>query len=274
MNWAIWKKAVGDAWLQLLICCLILVAFAWLFVWLMTQIEIGAWAVMVRAVPDFLRKLSDISVAAMVTPAGRLTILFVHPITLLVAVGWAVGRGSDSISGEIGRGTMDLILSLPVRRFTVMLAPAVVAAIGAFVLAGSLLGGIALGLASFEMSGDMTAMEFLPGTINLGCMTFCFTGITTLISSCGRNRWRTIIIAGGFYVVSFIVEVVRQFWTPGAWLKYFTFLSAYSPRSLILEPEQTGLLALPYNLTLIVLGLAAYTVAAIVLTYRDIPAAR
>jgi len=274
MNRAIWKKAVGDAWLQLLICGLILVAFGWLFVWLMSQIDLGVWGVMVRAMPSFFRRLSDIPIPAMVTSAGRLTILFVHPITLLVAIGWAVGRGSDSISGEIDRGTMDLVLSLPVRRFTVMLAPAVVATVGAFVLAGALLGGIALGLATCEVSGEVSTRAFLPGAINLACMVFCFTGMTTLVSSFGRNRWRTIIIAGGLYVVSFIIEIVRQFWSAGTWLKYGTFLSAFSPRSLILEPEATGLLAWPYNLPLISLGLAAYAVAAIVLTYRDIPAAR
>jgi len=274
MNRAIWKKAVGDAWLQLLICGLILVAFGWLFVWLMSQIDLGVWGVMVRAMPSFFRRLSDIPIPAMVTSAGWLTILFIHPITLLVAIGWAVGRGSDSISGEIDRGTMDLVLSLPVRRFTVMLAPAVVATVGAFVLAGALLGGIALGLATCEVSGEVSTRAFLPGAINLACMVFCFTGMTTLVSSFGRNRWRTIIIAGGLYVVSFIIEIVRQFWSAGTWLKYGTFLSAFSPRSLILEPEATGLLAWPYNLPLISLGLAAYAVAAIVLTYRDIPAAR
>ena len=34
MNLAIWKKAVSDAWVQLLISSIILVLFAWVFVWM------------------------------------------------------------------------------------------------------------------------------------------------------------------------------------------------------------------------------------------------
>lgn len=274
MNLAIWKKAVADSRLQLLICSVFLVLFGWVFVWLMSQLEIGIFGVLLRMLPGWVAKLTGAPVDAFATRTGQLSILYMHVITLLVVVAWALGRGSDSISGEIGRGTMDLILSLPVRRVTVILAPAVVATLGAAVLAGSILVGIWLGLLTVTLDEEVLLTRFLPGTINLFCMTFCLGGVTTFISSWNRDRWRTIVLSGGFFVVSLIVKLIWRMWPGGDWLKYFTFLAAFQPQALILDPDRTGLLALPYNGTLIVLGLIAYAAGAIVLTYRDIPAAR
>ena len=130
MNLALWKKAVSDAWLTLVVSCVLLILFCWLFVWLMSFFDVGAWSRLLNLLPDFVQPMVGVPMAKLASPAGQLSILFAHIVTILVCVGWAVGRGSDSIAGEIGRGTMDLILSLPVWRFSVMAVPAVVATVG------------------------------------------------------------------------------------------------------------------------------------------------
>ncbi len=273
MNPAIWKKAVSDAWLHLAICSAILILFAWVFVWLMSQIDLRFLEIMLKMLPPFMKKMIGFEVDELATTLGRLSVLYIHVITMLVCVGWALGRGSDSVSGEIGRGTMDLILSLPVRRVTVIIAPGVVASLGAVVLAGSVLAGTTLGLLTVDLPGNVSPWQLLPGAVNLSCMTFCLTGATMFISSFNRDRWRTIALSGGFFVVSFIIEMVWRLWPGGDWLKYFTFLSAFQPQRLILKKE-IGSLAWQCNAVLLGLGLIAYLAAAIVLSRRDIPAAR
>jgi len=274
MNLAVWKKAVSEAWLQLVISVAILVLFSWVFIWLMSQLPVNAFGSILKWLPDWIEPLLGVPLAHFGSPTGMLSLLYIHVITLLVCVGWAVGRGSDSISGEIGRGTMDLILSLPVRRATVMIAPAVVAAVGAAVLAAAILLGTTIGLATIDFSDEVSTIEYLPGAINLCCMIVCLTGITTLMSSWNRSRWPTISSAVGFFLVSEILEMVGRVWQWGSWLVYCSFLSAFQPQRLILEPEHTGLLAPRYNVTLLALGLACYVAAGIILTRRDIPAAR
>jgi ABC-2 type transport system permease protein len=169
---------------------------------------------------------------------------------------------------------MDLVLSLPVWRVTVMVAPAVVATLGGAVLAASVLGGISLGLKTVGLPEEISPWVFLPGTLNLFCMIFCLAGVTTFVSSWNRDRWRTIGLSGGFFVVSLILKIAWRLWPEGGWLKYLTFLSAFRPQMLILDPQQSGNLAINCNLTLLGLGLAAYVAAAIILTYRDIPSVR
>ena len=274
MNLAIWKKAVSDAWLHLLLSAVILVLFSWVFIWLLSQFPIDAFSKILDWLPEWLEPLFGIPMQHFGSPAGVLSLLYIHAVTLLVCVGWAVGRGSASISGEIAHGTMDLILSLPVRRATVMLAPAVVATVGAAVLAGAILLGTCIGLATIDFSDDVSTWQFLPGAVNLACMVFCLTGVTTFVSSWNRSRWRTIALAVGFFLVSEILEMVGRVWEWGSWLKYCSFVTAFQPHLVILQPEEHGLLAPAYNGTLLALGLVAYIAAAIVLTRRDIPAAR
>jgi len=271
MNLALWKKAVSDSWLQLVVCSILLILFSWVFVWWMSILPVGAVGKVLRWMPGFVKILMGVPVSELATTTGQLSILYVHVITILICMGWAVGRGSDPISGEIGRGTMDLILSLPVRRVTVLAIPAVVATIGAAVLAASVMVGTWIGTLTVTLHEEVACRRFLPGAINLFAMTFCLTGVTTLVSSFNRNRWRTIWLCGGFFVVSDIIKILARLWPAGWWLKYFTFLSAFEPQSLILMPGG-GLTALNYDGVLLGLGLLSYAAAAVIFACRDIPA--
>jgi ABC-2 type transport system permease protein len=272
MNLALWRKAVCDSWLQLAVSCALLIAFSWVFIWWMSQIPTDKFAFLLKWMPDIVKSMITVDIDKLATRAGQLTILYVHVITMLVCVGWAVGRGSDSISGEIARGTMDLLLTLPVRRFWVMVIPAIAAAIGAAVLSGTILCGTALGLATVNFGEKISIWKYLPGAINLSAMTFCLTGITAFVSSWNRDRWRTIAISAGFFAASYIVEIVRRVWQSGEWLKYCTFLSAFHPQELILNSQSARSMALWYDGSLLGLGVAAYIAGGIIFARRDIPA--
>ena len=274
MNRALWTKAVYDCWRQLLGSTLLLLAFCWVFVWLMSRFTVGALGVILNLLPGFFQAMVGVPLSELASPAGQLSLLYVHVITMLVCVGWALGRGSDSVSGEIGRGTLDLIISLPVWRVTVLVIPAVVTALGTALLAAAVLGGTMLGLACFHFEQPVHSIAFVPGAVNLFSMIFCFTAITTLVSSWNRDRWYTIGIAGGFFVVELIVKIVARMWPEGSWLFKLSFLSLFEPQELILLPDRGGRMAMHYDLTLIGIGLACYAVAAVIFNRRDIPGPR
>jgi ABC-2 type transport system permease protein len=273
MNPALWRKAVGDAWLQLLVSSSILIAFAWIFLWLMSQIDFGVFATLLKAMPPFFQRLTSIPLADLATPAGRTSILFVHVVTLLVCVGWSVGRGSDPISGEIGRGTMDLLASLPIYRSSLLVPPGIIATLGAAFLALSVWLGIGFGLATIKIA-DVGWLKFFPGVLNLFSMMFCLSGATTFISTWTRDRWRTVFIAIGFFLVSFILEMVARSWENGGWLGYFTFMSQFHPQEFILIPERAGWPMFRSNGILLGLGLAGYVAAALIFWCRDVPISR
>ncbi len=283
---ALWRWHVGRTWKSLLVSHLVLVLFAWLFVWAMSLLKANAWADMMEAMPDFLKRGLGEEYELFATKTGQVSVLFRHLVTLLICVGWAVARGSDAVSGEISRGTMEHLLALPVRRITVLLVPSIVATVGAAVLAASVWIGLCFGLGTVDRFAGLSPRAFLPGAVNLFTMTFAMAGITTLLSSVDHDRWRTIWLAVGIFVVASIVFMVAFVWPAGAILKWLTFLSAFQPQSLILKPEAawtlplgplgsiTWPLAVWYNGILIVLGLACFAGSAAVFVRRDIPLAQ
>lgn len=275
MNAAVWKKAITDARAQLLVSCLLLLLFGWFFVWFQSLFKMGAIAGFLGLLPDFVQDLVGVPLEQFVTPRGRISILYLHLITLLVCYGWAIARGSSAVSGGIADGTYELILTLPIRRFTLLIAVGSVATAGAALLALSTWLGNCLGIATVELEGGpVAATEFLPGAVNLFFMTFCFAGVTALFSAFDRNRWRTMCLAGGFLVVSLLLDMVASMWKPGAWLGYFSFLTAFDPPSLILEHDGSWATSIQLNSVLLVVGLMCYAVAAVVFSRRDIPVPR
>jgi len=301
MNAALWRKAIRESRLQLIVSSVLLVLFGWLLVWLMSLIPILMIRDLLKTLPEgmnrFMEAVAGVPIDQITTTAGRLSILYVHVITTLVCIGWAVGRGSDVVSGEITRGTMDLLLALPIRRVEVVFVSAVVAAIGAMVLALSVWLGTWIGLATTNPPAEMDPTKLLPavamlpiaqplappepvsiaifwpGVLNLAAMTFCLAGLTALLSSWDRVRWRTIWLAGGLFVVSFAVKMVARMWPPGEWMKYLSFLTAFEPQQLILiRNDATRGLAWRYDGILLAIGLAGYAAAAVIFTRRDIPA--
>ena len=281
MNTAIWKKAVSDAWRLLVGCCALLLLFSWVFVWLMSLMKMGVWARVLGLLPNVFQRVMDVPLAELATPVGQLSVLYVHAITLMVCVAWAVGRGSDPIAGEIGRGTMDLIVSLPIRRVTVLIVPSIVTLIGSALVAGSVPAGTWLGLLAFQLDGPVAMGRFLPGAINLFCMIFCLTGMTALVSAWKRDRWRTMSLTVGFFVLSLIVKLISRMWEPATpigyriWQAcyYGSFLNAFQPQQFILMVDRDPGLVLQCNATLIGLGLICYVAAAVLFVRRDIPSA-
>ncbi len=274
MNWALWKKAIADAYGQLLASCLILIVFAWVFVWLTGQVRLGAWTMILDLLPRFVNRILGVSPADLVSLTGRLSLLYLHVVPLLVFMGWAIGRGSHVVSGSIADGTLELLLTMPVWRVSVLVAPSVIAALGTVLLGLSLWFGIWLGLLTVPLEGRTSIWAFLPGTINMVALSFCLLGLTTFLSSLDRDRWRTIWAAGALVLVEMIIKMIARLWEPGAWLAYFSFLTPFEPQTLILMGEKGWTLSLQYNGSLLLLGVLGYVGAGLVLSWRDIPVPR
>ena len=64
-----------------------------------------------------------------------------HPLIFLALLGWATGRASGAVAGEVERGTLDLTLSRPVRRSTYLAAQVLATMLAFALLIGSTIAG-------------------------------------------------------------------------------------------------------------------------------------
>lgn len=273
MRWALWAKTINDAWVLTAAAGALLLVFSALYVFMGSQFEDKNLEELLKLLPDFFSKLSPIPLRAIVTPLGRIAGLLVDPTLFLTCGLWAVARGSDAVSGEINRGTMEMLLAQPVPRYQIMVVQGVVTTLSAAFLCVVVLIGVTLGVQFAGYKEPVPFDLYARGVFNLFCLNYVIAAVTTLLSSVDRYRWRTLALGGGFMVVSLIVKVLSRLQERFEPLRYLTVYGAYEPWWLIdAKPDDYLRLWLSLNGTLLAIGTFCYLVATIIFCKRDLPA--
>jgi len=237
-------------------------------------------------------------------PSDFLATELLHPVVIILASLWAVGRASSAVAGELDRGTMELLMSQPVPRNRLILAHFLVDLLVIPLICLAILAGTQVGLAlvgPFDV--DYSVLDKIkspipiprgPATLevsaarqgwallNLAALMFALSGLTMLISSLGRNRWRATGLATFVGVIMFIANVVGQLWESAAFVRPFTVYYYYQPQKIWLKHSWsvdlgdawTGgqpLVEVPVLAVLVAVGLLGYLIALRVFARRDLP---
>lgn len=284
MNRALWKKSFVEARWLLLGGMLIMFAFTWLRVWITSQLPQSQVKAILDLLPKFVKQMSPVPVEQIATTVGRIALAYDDPLVLLVITVWAIGRGSDAVSGELGRGTMEMLLAQPVRRSGVLWSQALMTILGGALLATMAWLGTFVGLLTIPLEDEVSAWVFVPAALNVFSLTVFLAGISTLASSWDRYRWRTIGVVGAFYVIQMIFKVIARAVKNWRWLENGTVFTLFEPQRLVSDSAhawtlsyvndqgQFALGGLGYDAMLLGLGLLAYFLATVIFCRRDLPA--
>jgi ABC-2 type transport system permease protein len=272
-NTAIWKKSWGDQRVLFLAFVALWSAFPWLYIWLSAQIPMPAFQdVLLRAIPKDWQKLSGVPFSEVATHAGRVALAFVDPVVVLAATVWGITRGSDAVSGQLERGTLEMVLAAPVRRVALFVTQAVATTAAAAILCGVLYASVWMAVALGPWAGKVDPLRFLPAAANVFGLMVCVAGLTAAVSAADSYRWRTVGILCGFYVFSLLAKLVGRLSGPFAWVGYLSILGAYEPQRLVGEPAEAWRQLAAYDAVLIGVGVLAYVVGAVIFARRDLPA--
>jgi ABC-2 type transport system permease protein len=148
-NRALWRKTIVESMILLVPCTIVILGFTWLFVYLTNNLAISKLPTLLKYIlPTQFLQLNSMSLDDWGTRRGLLSAIYIHPVVELTCIVWAVVRGSAAVSGEISRGTMEMLLSQPVSRSAIVVVNAVTTLLGAAVLSGATLVGLAIGVAT------------------------------------------------------------------------------------------------------------------------------
>ena len=311
-------KSIAEARVAFIGCALLAFLFAWVYVSVITYFQVAQF----EAILDRLQGLErfwPVPFDQILTYPGRIALMFDDPALILCVVGFAIARGSDSVSGEIGRGTMEMLLAQPVSRVQIISVHVVVTLIGMTLVTMVAWAGLWVGINVTQVEERVrptirvpilnrdVAIPFIepekkwvplrekvnirvfgPAALNLLSLGICLAGLTVLMSSWDRYRWRTIGIVIGIYLVQLIIKITGI----AAGQKIITRCSlfcAYEPQRFVLmaveEPQdawsfvhfdEQGRFAdlgpLGYDSILILLGVAFLVAGVAIFRRRDIPA--
>jgi len=272
-NTAIWKKTWGDQAILGLAFAALWAAFPWIYLGLSAQIEMNAFQdVLLRAIPKDWQKLSGVPFAEVATHGGRVALAFVDPVVILAATVWGVTRGSDAVSGQLERGTLEMLLAQPVSRRAVYVTQALATTIGALCLCTVLYTAVYTAVRFGPWAGKVDPLLFLPAAVNVFGLMVCMGGLAAGVSACDSYRWRTIGILCGFYVFSLLTKLVGRLSEAFSGIGYLSVFNAYEPQRLVGGGWQAWQLLLQYDGVLIGVGLVGYLIGGIVFIRRDLPA--
>jgi ABC-2 type transport system permease protein len=192
--------------------------------------EVGWLGQIFSSLPSQVRALmdSDLSPAS---PIGVIAIGYTHPFFLVLLAVWAIRIPSAALAGEIGRGTMDLVASRPVRRQDQVMAAALSTAGGLAVLVLAAWTGTAIGLSLRDL--DLHPRQFA-GVASMACFLYLTWGAVSLfVSATQREAGPAIAWTAGIMAATFVIEYLARLWTPIAWLRPFSPFAWYRASHII-----------------------------------------
>ena len=153
-------------------------------------------------IPPALQALlgTDLSLA---TPAGFLSSEFFSwtPVLLIV---YAVIQGTGAIAGEESAGTLELLLSQPVPRRSVMLQKAAAVGLGAIAILSIAYCGFALTVPFVSI--DVTLADLAAGVLNMLPITLLFFGLALWLGAYAPSRGLAAAIAVGAATAAYVVN--------------------------------------------------------------------
>ena len=259
LNFTLLKKNFRESLVMLICCGLALFVISWVKTFADSKISTTDLQNMIGAIPDYFTDMIPGNMSFMMSYTGRMALTFEHPIVFLCLAVFCVARSSDVVSGQLGRGTMEILLAQPITRLQVLVNHSVVTLFGVFVLCFLAWFGLYIGYSTldvtervsssigipdspFQISLPFTTKEIhepmidyidqwslLAAPANFFGVGVMFCGVTTLFSAMDRYRWRTIGIITGFYVVQIFVVLIGEANVSFYWIEFFSIFTAYKP---------------------------------------------
>jgi ABC-2 type transport system permease protein len=241
---------------------------------MVSKLATDRFRAILEMLPGDWRRFLSVDLEWLITYTGRISLGYQELIVILCMTLWSIARGSDAVSGELNRGTLEMLLAQPLSRLQILLTQTLVTFSGVAILAAAAFAGTSAGVfftavreevpphltAPFYLPGigmeiplpfgertvrftpmyeKVNVLLFLPATANLFALGVMIAGFSLLMSSWDRYRWRTIGLVAGVLVVQSMLKIASMASPSTNWMKWLSILSLYQPESFVRVADLT-----------------------------------
>jgi len=270
VSMAVMKKTARDALLGWVIIVLTIIVFECLLVR-----ALGSFAGELRDIwfsraflRHLIRALLGADLAGDFNATSLITVGLAHPFLYALVWGFVLATGTRVITGEIDRGTADLLLTLPLSRARIYASVSGVWALAGIPICLAPLVGVWLGNRISPMGEPLELYRLRIAPPNLYALYLAIGGGTMLVSAVGSRRGLAIAVVLGALLASFLLSFLAQFWTLAKNLSFLGVLHYYRP----LETVQTQQWPLAQMGVLCAVGGALWLAGLWWFSRRDVPA--
>jgi len=193
-------------------------------------------------------------------------VAWVHPILLVLLWAFLIATCTRVPAGEVDRGSVDLLLGLPVARHELFTCELVMCVLAGVVLCSLTLAGNVLGasLADNERLSGPAHRAIV--AINLFAMYVAAGGILWFVSCCSQRRGRAVATGLAVMLAMLLVNFLAPFFRPISQFSFLCLLEYYRPLPIL----RSGTVPWGNLVVLVAVGVVFWGAGAIVLSRRDI----
>ena len=234
--------------------------FSWFRVWVVGELDTAQFRQIIDLLPKNWRQFASVDFDWLVSYLGRTSLTLDEPMLVILVCAWGLVRGSDVVSGEMGRGTMEMLISQPLSRRRLYLTHAKMTILFLGLLICICWLGMSLGIwfsdveestypefripivdyriplrflppktETISMADEVNPILFFPGIVNLFCLAFCFSGFAAFCSSWDRYRWRTLGIVATFFFINAGMKIMGMGSERLSWIESCCLFGLYGP---------------------------------------------
>lgn len=154
---------------------------------------------------------------------------WVHPVVLATTWAHAIIVCTRVPAGEVDRGTIDVLLGLPVSRWNVYLGETLVWLGSAVVLMLFAVAGNTLGASQVRSEFQPETARIVIVLVNLLALYGAVGAAACLCSALSDRRGRAMGVVFLIVVISFLLNYLAQFWEPARRVSFLGMLRYYRP---------------------------------------------
>ncbi|HBE71288.1 MAG TPA: hypothetical protein DDW52_24335 [Planctomycetaceae bacterium] len=255
------QKFVRESQFLFLALASLLVLFCASRVWIAGQFDLSSFKPLLEQLRRFERFM-PVPLDHVLTYSGSIALTLSEPLLIFSILTWCIARGSDVISGEIGRGSLEMLLANPISRTKIVLTHYILSAVGLGLLCLTIWTTIHIALkycsvretvsntATFTLpfvpvqvpiqlgepeevltplASRVDSSIFVVPCINLFAFGFFVLSLAVGVSCVDRYRWRCIGVTLAIYVLQLLIFLLSKVGTSWRGLEWATVLSLYQP---------------------------------------------
>ena len=215
---------------------------------------------------NLLKGLLGTEIGVQIGPDMITSVPWVHPMALALLWAHAITFCTRVPAGEVDRGSVDVLLGLPVSRTQVFTAELLVWLVaGLIVVLMGLLGNI-IGSALGGSERGWVSARTLAVIANLYCLYLAVGALAWLVSSLSDRRGRAVAVVFAIVLASFLLNFLAQFWAPAKTVAFLSLLNYHRPLLVLRDT------ASPFAdmLVLLITATVLWIAATLIFTRRDI----
>jgi len=222
---------------------------------------------LMNQLPENVQAMFGEDFVSMLTVEGAAALALNHPLVLVILSLGAIIIPSRHIAGEVETGTLELVLSFPVKRIRLLLNLFVSAVVFLFLIIFCALCSSLLSINIFHQLTFVLFTNMLKIATNLWLLFVFIMSLTLVLSSFEKEGSKVGIRVAGITPVFYLLHYLSSLWDAIQFTKPFNIFTYYQPQDLM-TGQRSFLLHFMVLASLIVLCLL---ISMYQFNHRDIP---